>query len=796
MDARASLRTDTGYGLRKMTVTQATRESNPSLRDDPAALAVLSLLGLLVVAPTGASREAGYVGSEVCRGCHAAEYSAWQGSHHDLAMQPANDKTVLGNFDDAVFEHRGVRSRFFRRDGHYLVETQGADGGQHEYQVAYSFGVDPLQQYLIGFPDGRYQALTVAWDSRPRAQGGQRWFHLYPNEDIPPGDELHWTAPAHNWNFACAECHSTHLRKNYDAASDTYRTSWSEINVACEACHGPGERHVAAATAASKVTEAGYPTDHGLAVELGGPGEWRFEADARTAHRTKPAGGAAEVELCGRCHARRSQLSEDYVHGKPLSDTHRVQMLTERYYHPDGQILDEVYVYGSFRQSRMHAAGVTCSDCHEPHSLKLRAEGSGVCTTCHAAPVYDSPAHHHHPDGSEGARCVECHMPERTYMVVDPRRDHSLRIPRPDLSLTLGVPNACTQCHSDRSDQWAANAVQHWYGKDRQPDQQAYAQVLHTAREGEAGAAQGLSAMVLDETLPAIVRATALYELAQWLQPQSLPAIQAGLAADDPLVRRAAVEAVQRIDIAARWQLVSPRLDDPVRGVRVAAAAALADVQLDDVDTSMRETLRQAFAEYVASEQLNADRAEHWTNLANFHFQQGKVEEAEKSFAESRRRSARFVPAYVNQADMYRALGWEAAGERILREGIEALPQAASIHHALGLLLIRTDRREAALKSLAQAYRLDPENPRFGYVYGIALDSAGQRDSAVEVWEAIVEQRPNEREVLNVLAMTLYQMGEHEGALHHAEQLAALSPGDPAPQRVVTAIRQALEHHR
>ena len=708
-------------------------------------------------------------------------------------MQPASDATVLGDFADVVFQHRGVVTRFFRRDGKYLVETQGADGGQHEYEVAFVFGIDPLQQYLIGFPDGRYQALTVAWDTRPREQGGQRWFHLYPNEVIPPGDELHWTAPAHNWNFACAECHSTNLRKNYDAAADAYDTRWSEIDVGCEACHGPGADHVTAARVAADGDAENYPADHGLAVTLGGAGEWRFDGHTTTARLAKPADGADEVELCGRCHARRSQVSEDYVHGKPLSETHRVQLLTDGYYHPDGQILDEVYVYGSFRQSRMHAAGVTCSDCHEPHSLSLRADGNGVCATCHLASTYDSPEHHRHPPGSDGALCVECHMPERTYMVVDPRRDHSMRVPRPRLSLELGVPNACTGCHAGRTDQWAIDALDAWYGKQRNPGHQGYARILGAARAGEGGAREAMSALVLDDKAPAIARATALEELSAWLDAESLPAIQAGLAAEDPLMRRAAVEALEQVETGTRWQLVSPLLVDPVRGVRLAAAAALSDVLPADVDDeSLKARLTGAFEEYLVSERLNADRAEHWVNLAGFHARQRDVEAAEKAFAEARRRNVRFVPAYVNQADMYRALGREADAERILREGLAAMPRDASIHHAMGLMLVRAGRLPDALDALVQGYVLGPENPRFGYVYGVALDSGGERERAIEVWEETVARHPNDREVLNVLAMTLYQSGEHKRALVHAEHLAALSPGDPVPRQVVAAIRQEL----
>jgi hypothetical protein len=175
-----------------------------------------------------------------CAACHAKENAAWQGSRHRAAMQVADAKTMLGNFNGARFTYAGVTSTFSKRDGKFLVRTDGPDGKLHDYEARYTFGVDPLQQYLIEVPDGRLQALSIAWDVERK-----RWFHLYPKERVDSADELHWTRPSQNWNYMCADCHSTALRKNYDAVADRFRTQWSEISVGCEACHGPGSAHVA-----------------------------------------------------------------------------------------------------------------------------------------------------------------------------------------------------------------------------------------------------------------------------------------------------------------------------------------------------------------------------------------------------------------------------------------------------------------------------------------------------------------------------------------------------------------------
>ena len=422
-------------------------------------LAFVSLTGTPVLALFGGLRAetatAAFVGSETCAGCHRAEAQLWRGSQHRLAMQHADDKSVLGDFSDTGFDYYGVRSRFFRKDGRFFVETDGPDGKLATFEVKYTFGVDPLQQYLVEFPDGRLQALSIAWDSRPRDKSGQRWFHLYPDEEIKHDDVLHWTRLNQNWNFMCAGCHSTGVRKNYDAATDRFATSFAEISVGCEACHGQGSRHVGWARAQQSWWPFGKSEDprKGLLVRFDERRDvvWPIDPGTGNARRNfTPALVRKEVETCGLCHARRGELSEDWVPGRWLSDTHVVSPLARGLYSADGQMLDEVYNYGSFKQSRMFAAGVTCGDCHEPHGAKLRAPGDGVCLQCHAANKYAAVAHHRHATADPALACASCHMPARTYMVVDERHDHSFRIPRPDLSVKLGTPNACNDCHRDK----------------------------------------------------------------------------------------------------------------------------------------------------------------------------------------------------------------------------------------------------------------------------------------------------------------------------------------------------------
>ena len=426
------------------------------------------------------SETATFVGRDPCIECHREVYKKWQGSDHDKAMALADETSVLGDFNNTTFTHKGVTSRFFRKGGRFYVNTEGPGGEPGDFEVQYTFGHWPLQQYLVPFPGGRLQCLPIAWDVERKA-----WYHLYPDETPRPADWLYWTNNAQNWNGMCAECHSTNLRKGFFPETDTYQTTWSEINVSCEACHGPGSGHVAWA----QTPPMGRPqatVNYGLVVD--------------TAHMSTEE----QVILCARCHARRSQLGDFNHQYNDFLESMVPQLLSTSLYYPDGQILDEVYVYGSFTQSKMYSKAVRCSDCHDVHTGRPLLEGNRLCLQCHRSDIYDTRAHHFHKQAGEegeplrvdgkviavgtGAECRHCHMPGRYYMGIDFRLDHSLRIPRPDLSIQMDTPNACTQCHSDKRDQWAEEYITKWYGIRRRPH---YGTVFANARQGEPAALQG-----------------------------------------------------------------------------------------------------------------------------------------------------------------------------------------------------------------------------------------------------------------------------------------------------------------
>jgi len=739
----------------------------------------------------GPESVATYVGAQACAGCHAAEHAAWSGSDHARAMQIASDTAVLGDFADRRFVHGGITSTFFRREGRFMVRTDGPDGQLDDFEIKYTFGVRPLQQYLIELPGGRLQALSIAWDARPREAGGQRWFHLYPNEKIDYRDELHWTRRQQNWNYMCADCHSTNVRKNYNAAAARYATTWSEINVACEACHGPGSRHVAwaGATRAGQTSEARDPKGLTVLLRERRGVQWTVEPSSGNARRSVARTTAVELGVCAQCHARRSQITSDYAPGRPFLDHYLPALLTPPLYWPDGQQRDEVYTWGSFLESRMHAAGVTCSDCHEPHGQKLRAPGNQVCAQCHAPAKYATAAHHFHRADGPGAECAGCHMPAARYMLIDPRHDHSLRVPRPDQSVALGVPNACTRCHADRKPEWAAAKAQAWYG--RSPNgYQRFATAFHAAETG-GGAVRLLADIARDPREPDIVRASAMAQFPREVARShaGMEAVKLALGNGDPLVRRAAVTALESLPPAERLTLALTPLSDPSRLVRIEAARVLAPIRPETLDQASRAAYERAAADFVAVQRTNDDRPEARTNLGTYFATRGRVTAAETELRAALALDPTFVPAYVNLADLYRAEQREPDVRRVLAEGLTTAPDDASLHYSLGLALVRAQRTTEALTHFARAAARAPDNARFVYTYAVSLHSTGKPREAIAVLDKALRRHPNDRDVLMALAAFNRDQGAFDQALRYAERLAQQYPDDPEARQLLAQLR-------
>lgn len=713
-----------------------------------------------------ASEDRHFVGSQTCRSCHLEEWDSWKGSHHDLAMAEAGERTVRGDFGDAVFDDGQDLYRFFRRDEAWLVEAPGPDGGLREYEVAYTFGWEPLQQYLVDFGSGKYQALRVAWDTER-----ERWFSLHPHEAIPEDDWLHWTGGAMNWNTMCADCHSTNLRQNYDPRSDSFHTTWSEINVSCEACHGPGAGHVAFMESEESVNAS---------IE-------RIRRDLRL---SAGDGQLTEINSCAPCHALRQDLTGRYVHGDPFLDHYDPTLPVPGNYHPDGQILEEVFELGSFLQSKMFAHGVSCSDCHNPHSLELKASihDNRLCMQCHE-PHYNTPEHHFHPVETESSQCINCHMPGRYYMEVDYRRDHSFRVPRPDQSLEFGTPNACSDCHTDRSVQWLADVFSEWYGEERPPHYSDHFLRADAEREGALG---GLRDLMADTSQTGIVQAAAVWHAGRIGNREAFDLIESALRSSEPLVRSSAAKALAEWPADERRALLASLLADPVRAVRIAAVQGLTAFEPDDMARHLRRPFEEALGEYRAYLDQNLYFPQGQMNLGQFHENRGETESAIDAYRFALERDPYFYPARMNLALLYNTLGSNELAESELRRVIEQEPELGRAWYSLALLLAEEERLGEAIGMFDRAAEQMPEYGRLFYNRAIAHQMAGEPSEAEASYRRAIELEPENGDYRYGLVTLLLQERRQEEALREAEELLSLFPGNAQLRELVEEIRRRM----
>jgi len=694
-----------------------------------------------------------YVGSERCKACHQTEYDRWQGSHHAAAMAVARDGTVLGDFQDARLVHRGKTWRFFRDGQKFMVHAEGPDAEMHDYEVLYTFGVEPLQQYLVGFPRGRFQTLSAAWDTRART-----WFYVNPGPEVPPGDWLHWTRGGQNWNAMCADCHSTDIRKHYDPETDGYRTTWSEIMVGCEACHGPASRHLAWAelspTRRPAVENAGLPT--------------------RTAKLAAPE----LVALCAPCHSRRAQFEDQGTPGGELLDRYLPVLLSPAVFHPDGQILDEDFEWHSFTQSKMYANGVRCSECHDVHSGKRFAEGNALCTRCHRADTYDDPSHHFHAaewkgKPNAGALCVSCHMPGQNYMRVHFRRDHSIRIPRPDLTTAIGVPNACSSagCHADRPLKWVQAKYDEWYGKKRKPH---VGTVLAAGRKADPKAEQALIKLALDALQPVVARATAVDLLAGYPGPGALGAFQEALTDPEPLVRATAAQRLPG-DPAALARLLGPLLEDPVRAVRAQVAARLAGPPSLQLPEAQRKAQSAALEEYVRAQRYTSDLPSGPYNLGNLEVALGRPAEAERQYRRALAIDDQLFAAKANLAMLLAGQGRLDEAETLLRQARAARPNDAGLAFNLGLLLAERGKRDEAEHALREALEADPRLAAAAYNLAVMVGETRPKE-AVALARKAAEVDPTVPRYAWTLGYFQSRAGDLTGAAGTLESLLHAHP--------------------
>ena len=789
--------------------------------------------------------EKSFVGRAACIDCHQAEANMFHGSHHDLAMDLATEETVLASFDGAEIEHFGITSKFFRDGQRFMVNTEGADGEMQDFEVKYVFGVEPLQQYMVetkrdpdAKPDeiGQVQVLRLSWDTE-----NKKWFYLSPpdvDQKLEPGDPLHWTGISQRWNTNSASCHSTNLQRNFDTMTGHYRTSFSEIDVSCESCHGPGSLHVELA----ENRRVFWNREHGLGLA-----------------KLKTASNVPQVESCAPCHSRRAEICNGQVAGQRYDDFHALQLLSDMIYHDDGQIRDEDYVHGSFIQSKMFHKGIRCTDCHDPHSTKVKFDDNRLCTSCHQHPAgkYDSPNHHHHEEGTEGASCVACHMPETTYMAIDARRDHSFRVPRPDLSVKFGTPNACTGCHleisksadglaeSDRSKitqyldwftlQDSGNesvikvlkqmneemlaAVEKWYppGSSETPKSEYYAQ-LAEGKSGSENAEKILRKLALDRKSPAIFRASALESLRNSVELASLDTAFEALDDPDPKVVAAGLMRVEaeigtllsRLQYgAARSETVVPvekltrrtaeLANHPSRRVRIEVARLLtsvpSDIRAGSIGPNERRAYDRCLSEWKQSLLVENDRASSHMQLSWLYEAGDNLDRAKRAIKHAIQVEPNLAGPRVNLAVML-----EEESRTATQNLRQSATNAGDIQKEMARIKklneeasrLRTENHELLAKDVQRAEGL-PNTHSLDYRFAMSCFLQNDLEQAEKYLLSAVKQQPDFPTYVLALATFYQRQADFDNAAKYVRKLIKLEPKNPGYRRLADEILGVME---
>lgn len=713
----------------------------------------------------------GFVDEKVCSSCHADQEAAFATSNHAHAMALADDGSVRADFNNTRFEHDGIATTFSRRDGRFFVHTQGPDGKPAEFEVKYTFAYEPLQQYLVDAGGGRLQALDIAWDTTKK-----EWFWLGEGAPERPGATNHWTGPFYRWNRTCIDCHSTDPLANFQPETNTYKSTYVATSIGCQSCHGGGEKHVEWAQAKSQGASAAAAPDTGLTP--------------------------IDETACFGCHSRRIKLLDRYRPGNAYLDHFSPSLISQGLYFPDGQIRDEVFEYGSFLQSKMARAGVTCLDCHSAHTATLKAEGNSVCTQCHTETAqerfanyhpngsFDTPAHTHHPMGSPGAECANCHMPKRTYMKVDPRRDHSIVIPRPDLSMAYGTPNACTTCHANQTDAWAAGKLDEWYGAGWR-ERPTIAHAFAAAEQNDPAALDALRRLVTDREQSALVRGSAVAEMGRMGGEAAAPDIRNAAAAAEPLVRLGAAEAARDLLLPLRREAIGDLLADETRAVRFAAVQALASTPSIELLGDQRAAFDAATEDLRAYVQANADMAETQTIYGLFLLDQHRVDEAETTLKYAISLDPSFVGAHVNLAELYRVAGRNDESQSSYAAAIAISPEEPSLRYGHALALVRGKAMVEAVAEFEEAVRLAPGNSTYRSTLAVALDSVGRTDDAFSMLDSAIAGGMDDPNLLGTAIQYGLKLRRYPETLKHAEALARLQPGNLQLEALINQLRVA-----
>lgn len=655
--------------------------------------------------------------AETCRECHEAEYDDWLGSHHHLAQRRLDPSRDLEAFSQGELEDQaGRKYQLSGPSPEFSIEEVGSGlPGVVEAVI----GETPIRQYLITFPDGRYQIQGLTWDPH-----NKQWFNVFGDEDRNQGDWGHWSQQGMNWNSNCAWCHMTDFEKNYDLRTNSYASEWKIEGISCIQCHSGMKEHVAAARSGNYEPTLTEPN-----IELA-------------------------MDNCASCHARREELTANGFKAGEKFDEHFRLVLPDlpNAYFVDGKANEEDYVFASLKMSRMGHKGVSCLDCHNPHSHEtiLPVEDNSLCMRCHAtglneATIIDPVTHSQHPLNSAGNQCVSCHMPERLYMQRDARRDHGFTIPDPQLTIDYDVPNACQACHGDKTVEWARDAVESWFPhSERRQELRERARILDAYYRGDSESWKEAHGLLQSEE-NVYWRSAYLRILGAMAPgtPESLEAALNSMKSKSPVERESALRILS--NRGDRLPDLQRALYDSSRLVRNQAADTL---------SMMYNPNQSAFQEWLEYAEANADRPAGALRRAELAVQQGDVALA-KQLAE-------------------KAASFDRNNAHLLYD--------------IAIMFARVGDLDGAMSKISDAKLIDSSLGILWFGEGLLYAEKGDTRRSIESMEAAVEKDASQDRWWYNLGVAYLQTGESDKAKKALEKAISLNPEQPQYQQALTGL--------
>lgn len=707
--------------------------------------------------PAGQGVYASFGGSASCAECHPQACEDWARSHHAKAQRGMRSGLDREAFEPAqVILHGSQLSFAVMEAERFSLVTMGSDGRRQAFEPIGAIGVDPLWQYLIPVPGGRLQVTELAFDPARK-----EWFDVYGHEDRKAGEWGHWTGRGMNWNSMCAPCHTTGFRKNYEPEQDAYRSTYMELGVGCEQCHGPMSAHNA----------------------------WqRIHKDQKGDPTIRPMDRQKYFSVCGSCHARRVDLTGSFAVGDEFSDHYELMVPdpTDLYY-PDGQVHDEDFEFAAFNLSYMQQWGVRCTDCHQWHTGKPARRDNRLCLRCHEHGIttkipIDEVQHSFHPRDKGGFLCVDCHMPVTFYMQRHPRRDHGMTIPDPELTRDYGVPNACTRCHEDQGLQWSIDYVRQWYGPRMNRPTGVRSRLLARLKKNEGSAVAEVVRLLKGEENPSWRAAYARFLAPFALQARdgearrgTLEALGGLLEDAAPLPQAVAIESLEPFAGVIAEPLAA-KLQSPSRLVRIKAAWAL---------RARLDLQSPAGTDLMGLLAVSRDQPTGALHQATLWMDRGQAQDALPWYEKAIAWDSAAAPARHGLAVALQSLGRSEDAIVQLRKAAEVDPAQSAYPYGLGLLYAELGRISEARDAIQAAIEKDPHQSRYWYNLGLAEAQLDRPQVAIEAIQRAELMEPDVADYAFARATIHQRLGQRLEAEEALRRALSIDPNHPGARAAI-----------